>query len=55
MVTLLKKTVNKDVDEERTEHHIYGVPGPESTVSEGDILVIFGLDSDVNRFIEINA
>ena len=55
VVTLLKKTVNKDGDEERTEHHIYGVPGPESTVSEGDILVIFGLDSDVNRFIEINA
>ena len=55
MVTVLKKTVSKDGEEEHIEHHIYGVPGPDSTVSEGDILVLFGLDSDINRFIEINA
>jgi hypothetical protein len=55
MVTVLKKTVTGAGDDEKTEHHIYGVPGPESTVAEGDMLVLFGLNNDVNRFIEINA
>lgn len=55
MVTVLKKTVTGEGDEEKTEHHIYGVPGPDSTVAEGDMLVLFGLNNDVNRFIEINA
>ena len=55
MVTVLKKTIAKEREDERIEHHIYGVPGPHSKVSEGDILVLFGLDSDINRFIEINA
>lgn len=55
MVTVLKKTIAKEGEDERIEHHIYGVPGPHSKVSEGDILVLFGLDSDINRFIEINA
>jgi trk system potassium uptake protein TrkA len=55
MVTVLKKTVTGRGEEEKTEHHIYGVPGPDSTVAEGDMLVLFGLNNDVNRFIEINA
>ena len=55
MVTVLKKTTSGEGDEEKTEHHIYGVPEPDSTIAEGDMLVLFGLNNDVNRFIEINA
>ena len=47
LVTLLKQ--------EGEEHHIKGVPGPETVIEEGDIVMIFGLTKDVNRFIEINA
>ncbi len=47
LVTLLKQ--------EGEEHHIKGVPGPETVIDEGDIIMIFGLTKDVNRFIEINA
>jgi len=31
------------------------VPGPDTVIDEGDIIMIFGLTKDVNRFIEINA
>ena len=55
MVTVLKRTDSSDGDEQKTEHHIYGVPEPDSTIAEGDMLVLFGLINDVNRFIEINA
>ena len=47
LVTLLKQ--------EGEEHQIKGVPGPETVIEEGDIVMIFGLTKDVNRFIEINA
>lgn len=47
LVTVLRK----DAD----GHHIYGVPGPESRVNEGDIILVFGQVKDINRFIEINA
>ena len=47
LVTLLKK----DGD----EHQIKGVPGPDTIIDKGDIIMIFGLTKDVNRFIEINA
>lgn len=55
LVTVLKQTTKGSGDNEKKEHHIYGVPGPESTVSKGDMLLLFGLSNDVNRFIEINA
>ena len=47
LVTLLKK----DGD----EHQIKGVPGPDTIIDKGDIIMIFGLTKEVNRFIEINA
>jgi trk system potassium uptake protein TrkA len=47
LVTILKK--------EEDGHHIKGVPGPDTLIGEGDVIMIFGLTKDVNRFIEINA
>ena len=47
LITVLKKSDDG--------HRIKGVPGPDTTIDEGDIIMIFGLTKDVNRFIEINA
>jgi trk system potassium uptake protein TrkA len=47
LVTVLRK--------EGDSHHINGVPGPDSTVNNGDIILVFGKIKDINRFIEINA
>ena len=47
LVTILQK--------EGEEHHIKGVPGPDTLINDGDIIMIFGMIKDVNRFIEINA
>ncbi|MGB1152332.1 MAG: TrkA C-terminal domain-containing protein, partial [Schleiferiaceae bacterium] len=47
LITVLKKSDDG--------HHIKGVPGPDTVIDEGDIIMIFGLTKDVNRFIEINA
>jgi len=56
MVTVLKKTLkDEESEEDKYVHHIFGVPSPDSVIGEGDMLVLFGLNNDVNRFIEINA
>lgn len=56
MVTVLKKTLkDEESEEDKYVHHIFGVPSPDSVIGEGDMLVLFGLNIDVNRFIEINA
>ena len=47
LVTVLRKEGNG--------HHINGVPGPDSVVNNGDIILVFGKIKDINRFIEINA
>lgn len=47
LITVLKKSEDG--------HRIKGVPGPDTVIEEGDIIMIFGLTKDVNRFIEINA
>ena len=47
LVTVLRK--------EGDSHHINGVPGPDSIVNNGDIILVFGKIKDINRFIEINA
>jgi trk system potassium uptake protein TrkA len=47
LVTLLKK--------EGEEHHIKEPPGPNTVVENGDIIMVFGLTQDVNRFIKINT
>lgn len=47
LVTVLQKSGN--------EHHIHGVPAPDTILNEGDILLVFGLIKDINRFIDVNA
>jgi trk system potassium uptake protein TrkA len=46
LVTVLRKTDN--------EHHILGVPYPDTQILEGDLVILFGRMSDVNKFMDIN-
>ncbi|TVQ81590.1 MAG: TrkA family potassium uptake protein [Flavobacteriales bacterium] len=46
LVTVLRKT--------DSEHHILGVPYPDTMITEGDLVILFGRMSDVNKFMDIN-
>lgn len=37
------------------EHHINGVPSADTVVQKGDLILVFGCEDDINRFIELNA
>lgn len=47
LVTVLRK--------DQDGHHIYGVPNPESVINKEDIVLVFGKENDINRFMEVNA
>jgi trk system potassium uptake protein TrkA len=49
LVTVLRKSADGST------HNINGVPSADSVINEGDIILLFGLVKDINRFIEINA
>lgn len=46
LVTVLRKTDN--------EHHILGVPYPDTQILKGDLVILFGRMSDINKFMDIN-
>ncbi len=39
---------------EKDTHHILGVPYPDTVIEEGDLIIIFGLMDDIERFMDIN-
>lgn len=43
-----------DEDEKKTESHIAGVPQSTTIIQEKDNMLVFGKDSDIEKFIEIN-
>jgi trk system potassium uptake protein TrkA len=47
LVTLLRKQTDE-------KHHIMGVPDPKTVIEIADIIIIFGTDKNIDRFIEIN-
>lgn len=60
MVTLLSANDKKNLDiyEENSSHqnhHIIGVPEGETIINANDILLLFGKNKDIKRFIEING
>ena len=46
LVTLLRKTDDA--------HHIMGIPDARTLVEKDDLIVLFGKNSDIDRFIDIN-
>lgn len=49
LVTVLRKAADGNT------HNIHGVPSADSVINDGDIILLFGLVKDINRFIEING
>jgi len=49
LVTILRK--NKETDK---EYHIIGVPNSATIVEKSDIIALFGLTKNIERFLEIN-
>lgn len=54
LVTIEKEVTKIVKGETNTEHHIVGVPTPETMIEEKDSVVLFGRTQDIERFIEIN-
>ena len=51
----IEREVEKVVKGEKTiDHHIIGIPTPETIIEERDTIVLFGTTKDIERFIEIN-
>jgi trk system potassium uptake protein TrkA len=49
LVTILRKNNQTDKD-----YHIIGVPTPETIVEKSDIIALFGLTKNIERFLDIN-
>jgi trk system potassium uptake protein TrkA len=49
LVTILRK--NKETDK---DYHIIGVPNSSTVVEKSDIIALFGLTKNIDRFLEIN-
>jgi Trk K+ transport system NAD-binding subunit len=49
LVTILRK--NKETDK---DYHIIGVPNSSTVVEKSDIIALFGLTKNIERFLEIN-
>ena len=46
---------NQTKDDGHVNHHIIGVPESTTTIYKSDILLLFGTDKNIQRFIEINS
>lgn len=55
LVTILRNNDHKHpTDNDTKDYHIIGVPDSSSIIKERDIIVIFGLTKNIERFLEIN-
>jgi len=55
LVTILRNNEHEHPTENDTkDYHIIGVPDSNSIIKERDIIVIFGLTKNIERFLEIN-
>ncbi len=55
LITVKRESeVESDSEEKKTEFHIAGVPKSTTVIRENDNMLVFGKDSDIEKFIEIN-
>jgi len=52
LVTILRN--DNKADDTVSDYHIVGVPNSDTIIKEDDIIVLFGLIHDIERFLEIN-
>jgi trk system potassium uptake protein TrkA len=53
LVTLLRKQEGS-TSEGTKDYHIIGVPDSKTVIEKTDIIVLFGLTKNIERFLEIN-
>ena len=56
LVTILRKNEDnlKENDNSNKDYHIIGVPDSNTIIEKTDIIIIFGLTKNIERFLEIN-
>jgi len=54
LVTLLRKQEGSTSEGTTKDYHIIGVPDSNTVIEKTDIIVVFGLTKNIERFLEIN-
>jgi trk system potassium uptake protein TrkA len=54
LVTILRKEEGSTEENSIKDYHIIGVPDSETVIEKTDIIVLFGLTKNIERFLEIN-
>ena len=54
LVTLLRRQEGSTSEDNTKDYHIIGVPDSNTVIEKTDIIVIFGLTKNIERFLEIN-
>lgn len=54
LVTILRKQEGSTAKNSTKDYHIIGVPDSNTVIEKTDIIVIFGLTNNIERFLEIN-
>ena len=57
LVTILRKKEgsSEENDNSTKDYHIVGVPDSNTIIQKTDIIIIFGLTKNIERFLEINS
>lgn len=54
LVTIEREVERSVKGEKITDHHIIGIPTPDTVIEASDTIVLFGTTRDIERFMEIN-
>lgn len=54
LVTILRKDVDNTDENNTKDYHIIGVPNSDTIINKSDMIVLFGLTKNIERFLEIN-
>jgi trk system potassium uptake protein TrkA len=54
LVTILRKQEGSTLENSTKDYHIIGVPDSNTVIEKTDIIVVFGLTKNIERFLEIN-
>ncbi len=54
LVTIMRKNKESENKNDKKNYHILGVPDSNTIIEKNDIIIIFGLTKNIERFLEIN-
>jgi trk system potassium uptake protein len=55
VITIKREFLEKQNGQTISEQHVLGVPSSQTTITENDTLMVFGLVKDIQRFTDINC